>query len=104
MGMEGVDGRRLSTARPTPISAARAGKVIGGLRQRYHHAVLDRRRDVNIAQGAPVAAISLVAIGVGWLLYGDVTDAPRCGFWGVLFGLFTTGFFIMVMRMLSKRR
>jgi hypothetical protein len=66
--------------------------------------VLDRRRDVNIAQGAAVAAISLVAIGVGWLLYGNVTDALRCGFWGVLFGLFTTGFFIMVMRMLSKRR
>jgi hypothetical protein len=66
--------------------------------------MLDRRREVNIAQGAAVGAMSLVAVGVGWLLYGDVANALRCGFWGALFGLFTTGFFLMVMRMLSTRR
>jgi hypothetical protein len=66
--------------------------------------MLDRRRDVNIAQGIVVAVLGLLSAGWGWLVYRNMADALRAGFRGVVVALFTTGLFIMVMGMLAKRR
>jgi hypothetical protein len=64
--------------------------------------MLDRRRDVNIAQGIVVAVLGLLSTGWGWLMYRNVPDALRSGFQGLVLALFTTGLFIMVMGMLAK--
>jgi hypothetical protein len=66
--------------------------------------VLDRRRDVNLAQGIVVAVLTFLSTAIGFLLYRDIVDAVRVGFQGLVASAFTTGLFIMVMGMLSKRR
>jgi len=64
--------------------------------------MLDRRRDVNIAQGIVGAVLTVVSIGWGWLAYRNVADALRSGFRGLVVALFTTGLFIMVMGILCQ--
>jgi hypothetical protein len=44
--------------------------------------MLDRRRDVNIAQGIVVAVLGVLSIAWDWRMYRNVADALRAGLRG----------------------
>jgi hypothetical protein len=93
----GAAGRRIATIVPLAPCAADAPEG-------YNGRMMDRRRDVNLAQGIVVAVLTALSAAIGFLLYRNVADALRAAFQGLVVSLFTTGLFIMVIGMLSKRK
>jgi hypothetical protein len=65
---------------------------------------MDRRRNVNMAQGLTVATVAAVFSAVGWFAYRNVADVLRCAFWGAGMGTFATGLFLMFIGILDRRR
>jgi hypothetical protein len=45
--------------------------------------MMDRRRDVNLAQGIVVAVLTALSAAIGFLLYRNVADALRVAFFKV---------------------